>query len=155
MTPNNATRVGAAITEAKRALVQWAIPEDVDVRLVGSTYIKDTESSDVDLLVTTPLDVNELVFGGWSYGGSIPKSGDGWCSWKKTITVDDKPVEVNLLVCSDRTYITAWLNAAEVCRFLSLAGVTLTRGQIHGVHAIIMDDHDAEGELTLRNSPQL
>jgi len=24
-------------------------------------------------------------------------------------------------------------------------------GQVHGVHAIIMDDHDTEGELTLRN----
>lgn len=151
MTPNNATRVGAAIAEAKRALNQWDIPEDVDVRLVGSTYIKDTDSSDVDLLVTSALDVNSLRFDGWQYGGSTPKSGDGWCSWKKTITVDGKPVEVNLLVCEDRAYIKSWLDAAEVCRFLSLAGVTLTRGQIHGVHAIIMDDHDAEGELTLRN----
>lgn len=151
MTPNNATRVGAAIAEAKRALNQLSISEDVDVRLVGSTYIKDSESSDVDLLVTTPLNVNELVFEDWSYGGSTPKSGDGWCSWKKTIIVDDKQVEVNLLVCEDHSYITSWLDAAEVCRFLSLAGVTLTRGQIHGVHAIIMDDHDAEGELALRN----
>lgn len=151
MTPNNAARVSAAITEAKRALVQWSIPEDVDVRLVGSTYIKDSACSDVDLLVTTPLDVNELLFEYWAYGGSTPKSGDGWCSWKKTIIVDDKPVEVNLLVCSDRQYVTAWLNAAEVCRFLSLAGVTLTRGQVHGVHAIIMDDCDAESELVLRN----
>lgn len=151
MTPNNATRVGAAIAEAKRALNQWAIPLDVDVRLVGSTYIKDREDADVDLLVTTDLDVNELLFEGWSYGGSTPKSGDGWCSWKKTITVDDELVEVNLLVCNDRQYITAWLNAAEVCRFLSLAGVPLTKGQVHGVHAIIMDDCDAEGELPIRN----
>lgn len=151
MTPNNATRVGAAIAEAKRALNQCTIPLDVDVRLVGSTYIKDTESSDIDLLVTSALDANSLRFDGWEYGGSTPKSGDGWCSWKKTITVDATPVEVNLLVCEDRAYIKSWLDAAEVCRFLSLAGVTLTRGQIHGVHAIIMDDHAAEGELTLRN----
>lgn len=151
MTPNNAARISAAIAEAKRALNQWDIPEDVDVRLVGSTYIKDTDSSDIDLLVTSALEANSLRFDGWQYGGSTPKSGDGWCSWKKTITVDDKPVEVNLLVCEDRAYIKSWLDAAEVCRFLSLAGVTLTRGQIHGVHAIIMDDHDAEGELILRN----
>lgn len=151
MTPNNAARVGAAIAAAKRAINPWGIHKDVDVRLVGSTYIRDSDGSDVDLLVTTPLDVGELFFEGWSYGGSTPKSGDGWCSWKKIITVDDKPVEVNLLVCSDRQYIAAWLNAAEVCRFLSLAGVTLTRGQVHGVHAIIMDDRTAQEEQPNRN----
>lgn len=137
---------------ANKALQDAGITPVPALKLVGSTYIKDYLYSDVDLLVTTAMPVEQLFFDGWSYGGSSPKSGDGWCSWKRTVKVtDEQTVEVNLLVCSDESYIKSWLTAADACRFLSMAGVTLTKGQVHGVHAIIMDGRDPVQELYLRN----
>jgi hypothetical protein len=115
------------------------------IELVGSTYIHG-QGNDIDILVLldsaapTCLSVASLILPGWIYGGSTPKSGDGWCSWKQG--------DINLLVTADQTYFNAWVTAAEVCRYLALRGVKLEKPDRIAVHAIIMDDKDC-GDFAL------
>lgn len=121
------------------------------MELVGSTYIKGN-GTDIDVLCLVPeADLDSVVFPGWMYGGSnVPSQStdDGrFGSWKYDVDGTD----VNMLIVTSEEYANAWLTAAEVCRFLHLAGVDLTRGAVHGVHEIIMDDSTAETEVPKRN----
>jgi hypothetical protein len=113
------------------------------IELVGSTYIHG-QGNDIDILVlldSTGGSVDELRLPGWVYGGSTPKSGDKWCSWKQG--------DINLLVTADQTYFNAWVTATEVCKYLFLKrGIVLDKPERIAVHAIIMDDKDC-GDFAL------
>ena len=120
------------------------------MEIVGSAYITDSNSSDIDVLVEVEFGefcpgVEGLAFNGWAYGGSVGEGNDSnWGSWKKTFPgVGD----VNLLVTGSKEYFNAWLTAAEVCRFLALRGIVVPRAERVGIHNIIMDDSDASSEL--------
>lgn len=144
----------AIAKQAVCATLEWRrtwLPRPVtpdELECVGSTYISDAGTSDVDILLCFPVPcVGEVVLAdGWDFGGSVCEGGDHWQSWKKTV----QGVEVNLLMCRTQAYIDAWLTSAEVCRFLHLLGITLPRGAVHGIHQIIMDDSTAEEELPRR-----
>jgi predicted nucleotidyltransferase len=132
------------IAVAKKAVCE-ALGRDVLGRheIVGSTYIKDKDSSDVDVLVfDESFHLDEMSFGGWEYGGSNGMGNDHWMSWKHCVD----GVEVNMLLTSRRDYFDAWLTAAEVSRFLHLQGYNLRTATVHGIHEIIMEDTDAESE---------
>ena len=120
------------------------------MELVGSTYIKGN-GTDIDVLCLVPeADLDTLGFPGWEYGGSgDPTRMDSgrFGSWKYDVGGE----VVNMLIVTSVEYANAWLTAAEVCRFLHLAGVDLTRGAVHGVHEIIMDDSTADTEIPKRN----
>ena len=109
------------------------------IELVGSIYIYG-QGNDIDILVLLDRDipmcpsVNSLMLPGWVYGGSTPKSGERWCSWKQG--------DINLLVTADQKYFNDWVTAAEVCKYLALRGVKLEKPDRIAVHAIIMDDKD-------------
>ena len=116
------------------------------IELVGSTYIYGG-GNDIDILVlldrAIPLcpDVDALRLPGWEYGGSTPKSGDKWCSWKQGI--------INILVTADQTYFNDWVTAAEVCKYLFLKrGIVLDKPERIAVHEIIMVDKDC-GDFAL------
>ena len=113
------------------------------IELVGSTYIYG-EGNDIDILIlldSTGGSIEELRLPGWEYGGSTPKSGDKWCSWKQG--------HINLLVTGDETYFNAWVTAAEVCKYLFLKrSIVLDKPERIAVHAIIMDDKDC-GDFAL------
>jgi hypothetical protein len=130
---------------AKKAIGQ-ALNKDIETLLhevVGSTYIKDNEKSDVDILVLDEkLSLEELIYPGWEYGGSTDMNGDHWMSWKKIVD----GVEINMLITTKLEYFNSWITAAEVCRFLHLQGYTLRSATVHGIHEIIMDDSDAATE---------
>lgn len=108
---------------------------------------------DIDILCTEPLDPNELALRDWEYGGSRPKSGDSWCSWKRSIPLEDSPecqanLCVNLLICSDPDYIQKWRDASDVCKYINAKLERFGYGSIDrttavGIHSIIMDDVDA------------
>ena len=138
------------IAIAKKAIME-ALGVDVLGRheVVGSTYIKDSDQSDVDILVLDEdLFLDELTFPGWAYGGSEGIDPDGhWMSWKRRVG----GVEVNMLLVTDKAYFDSWLTAAEVCRFLHLQGYNLKSASVHGVHEIIMDDSTAEDEQKVRD----
>lgn len=122
--------------------------EAVKYEVVGSTYIKDNDSSDVDILVLDEsINLDEKEFEGWEYGGSAGVGNDNWMSWKRRVN----GVEVNMLITSDKAYFGAWLTAAEVCRFLHLQGYDLRSASVHGVHEIIMEDALAEEEHKVRD----
>lgn len=116
--------------------------KNVDDELVGSTYYRG-EGQDIDILVLTSGDIDSMSFDGWAYGGSEGLFGSTWMSWKKGTT--------NMLVTNKREYFSAWCTAAEVAKFLVLNGVTLRKGDVHGIHEIIMDDSTAEDEAKRRN----
>lgn len=143
----NADRIATAIGAVRDALSRCsAVPSDIadwQLAIVGSTYIADNETADVDVLLTVPLNPPELSFDGWEYGGSTPKCGDSWGSWRRTVD----GVDVNLLICSNANYIERWLTSAEVCRYLHLRGINLRTCGVHAVHAIIMDYRFAKDEL--------
>lgn len=160
MTPNNDRRFGiaeAAVLEALGNLHR--VPgESLRSRVlrtdcVGSTYIRDAEDRDVDVLVLIPdQDLDCLrIDQGWAYGGSIDHSmlGDHWASWTKSVD----GVDVNMLLVNDAAYYHQWVTSAEVCRFLHLKGLPINAGTTHGVHEIIMDYSTAEIELPRRNYP--
>ena len=113
---------------------------DSNLHIVGSTYIKDKQTSDVDVLVGVPFDQDGVAFPGWEYGGSVGIGNSHWSSWKRTVD----GVEVNMLLCDSHEYIDKWLTAADVCRMLHLSGANLRTGQVHGIHEVIMEDADPE-----------
>ena len=132
----------------------YTLDVETSLRVVGSTYIKDTTTSDIDILLTFPVSNVETLMlqdWGWTVGGSTNPVSDGWVSWKKMVHTEDDAVEVNLLVCANQDYINKWLTAAEACRFLHLQGVHLTSGSVHGVHQIIMDGSTAVDEVQRRD----
>lgn len=117
--------------------------ETLRYEIVGSTYISDKVTSDVDILVFDPSRMlEEELFDGWAYGGSVGIGNDNWMSWKRTVD----GVEVNMLLVTNEAYFNSWLTAAEVCRFLHLQGYNLRSASVHGVHEIIMDDSTADYE---------
>lgn len=128
-----------------------------NVQLVGSAYIKG-EGHDIDVLVHVEYrtlyeaSIHCEGFSGWTYGGSSNKDNpDSWESFKKLVKIDGAFVEINMILVDSEEYYNAWVTSAEVCKFLYDKGVELTKGAIHGVHAIIMDDSDSEEELKQRN----
>ena len=146
VTEVNSCRIAIARAAVREALAHSGRRQsfsDEQLAIVGSTYISDKETSDVDVLLTVPLDPQELSFSGWEYGGSTPLCGDAWCSWRRTVD----GVDVNLLICNDSAYIRRWLTSAEVCRYLHLQGIYMHTCNVHAVHAIIMDERAAVDEL--------
>ena len=121
------------------------------LEIVGSTFISDKTTSDVDVLVRCKnFDKDEITLRGWEYGGSVGLGNDDWASWKRTFYVMGTKIEVNLLVTASVGLYHDWLTAADVCRFLHLAGVHLTRGQVHGVHSLIMNETDLDADTLKR-----
>lgn len=129
-----------AVIDAIAGLDQFIDLDDLNLHIVGSTYIVDKQTSDVDVLVGVPIDPDCVGFHGWEYGGSVGVGNSHWGSWK--CTVDG--VEVNMLLCASQEYIDKWLTAAYVCRMLHLSGAKLRTGQVHGIHEVIMEDADPE-----------
>lgn len=141
----------AAVLAVNTSLAAVGI-KPVEQQVVGSSYIRGVvgDNSDVDILVLVPnyRDVNDVFLKteGWCYGGSSPTSNDRWGSWTKCVYSEEGHVEVNLLMTADPVYYEAWAKAAEVCRFITLQGIILKNGMVHGIHEIIMDDSTAETE---------
>lgn len=101
--------------------------------LVGSTYIYG-QGVDIDVLVLVDSEhlISSWQHPEWKYGGSTPKSGDGWGSWKKG--------EVNLLLTHSEDYFNKWLTAADVCKYLfHKRSIVLSKEERIAVHAMIMD----------------
>lgn len=145
---------GSATSYTKFSQVAEEFPIPLTWDVVGSTYIQDKEDSDVDVLVLVDENPSELSsFSGWQLGGSRNVgSADYWESWKRIVKAPDgSDVVVNMILVGERDYFYAWIHAAEACRFLHLSGVKLTKGQVHGVHAIIMDESTTEVELEQRD----
>ena len=143
MTRVNIQRIATAkhaVIDAIASLDQFIDIDDSNLHIVGSTYIKDKQTSDVDVLVGVPIDPNCVTFSGWEYGGSVGIGNSNWGSWKRTVD----GVEVNMLLCDSHEYIDRWLTAADVCRMLHLSGANLRAGQVHGIHEVIMEDADPE-----------
>ena len=129
-----------AVLDVIASLDQFIYIDDSNLHIVGSTYIKDKQTSDVDVLVGVPIDPNCIAFPGWDYGGSAGIGNSSWGSWKRTVG----GVEVNMLLCDSQEYIDKWLTAADVCRMLHLSGANLRAGQVHGIHEVIMEAADPE-----------
>lgn len=119
--------------------------------IVGTAYIEDKVSTDVDILVLlrpSGFSVEELYLENWTYSGSRAAHTNGkFASFKRVVM----GVTVNLLVTDDVLYFMDWVTAAEVCRFLHVMGVPIPAGVRHGIHEIIMDDSTAAHEATSRN----
>lgn len=130
-------------------------PANDQIEIVGSAYIRDCETSDVDVLVYIPkawfdahsTSLEILHFPGWMYGGSDGACGSQWESFTQTV----QGVEVNMLITNSYEYFVDWCNAAEVCRFLHLKGITLPTALVHGVHEIVMEGASAEDEVLRRD----
>lgn len=126
--------------------------EDIEAAHVGTSYIKG-EGNDIDVLVFAPVEgsAGSVDIGGeWTRGGSTGNNADNrgnWESWKRHVG----EIEVNLIFINDLDYFDKWKQAAEACRFMQEKCLCLTRGEIHGIHAIIMDGSDADHELSIRN----
>lgn len=122
-----------------------------EVAIVGTAYIEDKDSTDVDILVFLRpgcRPAEELYLENWTYSGSnAAHTNDKFASFKRVVM----GVTVNLLVTSDALYFMDWVTAAEVCRFLHVMGVPVPAGVRHGIHEIIMDDSTAEQEAPRRN----
>lgn len=122
-----------------------------EVAIVGTAYIEDKDSTDVDILVHLRpggFSAKGLYLEGWSYSGSnSAHTNDRFASFKRVVM----GVSVNLLVTDDARYFMDWVTAAEVCRFLHVMGVPIPAGVRHGIHEIIMDDSTAEQEAPSRN----
>lgn len=140
-------RLDAAKQVVANLMLQYGHSVDrMDV--VGSSYIVDRTDSDIDVLVLLNqracMGLEQLVFDGWGYGGSVGVDADGkWMSWKKHTL---EAGEVNILVTYDETYFHAWMTSAEVCRYLHLRGIVVPREERVAIHNIIMDDSTAEYE---------
>lgn len=114
------------------------------VRLVGSTFIKG-EGNDIDILVQVKdLDKAESV----AIQAGYRKDGGSCCEFETWSSL--KLGKVNLLLCHDPEYYDRWVMAAEACQFLHKRGVTLSTGDVHGVHAIIMDGTEVDAEVDNR-----
>lgn len=134
-------------TELKaEALVKAAGYHPLWANLVGSTYING-EGSDIDVVVLLPKmdgDTVEYSMHGWTYGGSNqPGDPERWASFKTHI----KGKEWNLILTSDEEYAISWVRAAEACKALRLLGFKMTKRARVAVHAVIMDEADAEDEV--------
>ena len=113
---------------------------------VGSSYISGVTDTDVDMLVYSG-DIKPLCLVDWDNGGSEPPGEpDVWTSYKKVVD----GVEINIILTNSVGYFRDWQCSAEVCKFLELMGVHLTKGQVHGVHQIIMDGGTATEEYAVR-----
>ena len=145
MSDLNDRRIKFAVGIVRQTVKDMGLNDDDEgyLDIVGSTYISDKELSDVDVLVYAKgFDVNEHGLSGWEFGGSVGLGNDDWASWKRMHYLDGAWVEVNLLLTGDKELYNQWVTAADVCRFLHLSGVQLTRGQVHGVHSLIMHESD-------------
>lgn len=129
----------AAITEWRSALPGHPITE---YDMVGSTYIEDKLTNDVDVLLLVPtspaISWNSLY--NWRFGGSGDHGDPRFQSLKRTID----GVEVNLLVTNDKLFFDNWTKAARVCFLLHQDdGVIEKRNRI-SIHDIIMGEWEGE-----------
>lgn len=126
--------------------------EDIEAAHVGTSYIKG-DGNDIDVLVYAPVEglACSVDMGvEWTHGGSTGNNAcnrSKWESWKRNVG----EVEVNLIFINDLDYFNKWKQAAEACLFLEHCGKNLTRGEIHGVHSIVMDTSRADVELYIRS----
>ena len=128
-------RIKLAFDEAGKA-----IPRHITKALVGSTYVRDGNDSDIDILVLVRK-FEELPLP-WTEGGSGGSAGGGFRSWK----MEKDGETINVLQVDSLEYYISWKQAAEVCRFLYLRGFTVPTAVVHGIHGIIMDAASAEEE---------
>jgi hypothetical protein len=135
-----------AVEFTKATLDDHKIPF-LRVEVVGSAYIHEKETSDIDVLAhidleCTEKDIYNLVFNGWEYGGSAGEGDDSiWGSWKKTIM----NVEVNMLLTTDKEFFNNWLTSAEVCKYLHRRGILKDdRSDRIAIHQIIMEDQTTD-----------
>lgn len=120
--------------------------EMLDATLVGSTHIHGF-GRDLDLLVLVKRPdrgqslVIRFTHPDWQYGGSSPKAGEQWCSWKKG--------EINLLLTDNPVYFAAWVTAADVCRLLAVRGILKPddKDMRVAVHRVVMDKYTVEAAL--------
>jgi hypothetical protein len=125
--------------------------------VVGSSYISDSTTSDIDVLVWVDKREFQSSIGGysfsgtsWTYGGSFPgldAGGNHWGSWKKWVDGE----EVNLLVTDDEEWYWNFVAAAKVCRYLFLKGIVQEKNVRHGIHNILMEDSMPDDELKRDN----
>lgn len=143
---NNEQRVLIAKTAISMALGVGI--ETFKHKVVGSTYISDSETTDVDIIILDEsASYGRIGFDGWEYGGSCDGvSSDHWESWKRTVT----GVEVNMIIVTSKAYFDLWIAAAEACRFLHLQGYQIRKATVHGIHEIVMDGGTAEVENLVR-----
>lgn len=139
------TRVRNAEAYVRQTIVAEGL-RPLHIECVGSAYIEDKRTSDIDILVLAKgNNVESMSFGcGWEYGGSTGEDGeDQWGSWKRTVA---HVGEVNMLITTDEKYFDAWLTSAEVCRLLYLHGINISKAARVGIHSIIMDNSSADYE---------
>lgn len=63
-----------AVIAAIASLDQFIDIDDSNLHIVGSTYIQDKQTGDVDVLVGVPIDPNCIAFSGW---GTVAVSASG------------------------------------------------------------------------------
>lgn len=124
----------------------------VGVDMVGSTYINDELTNDVDFVVVVSKEnasIFNLYFTDWEIGGSIPTSPAkvDWSSWKRTFD----GVTYNMIVTDNLKYAQRWVVAAEVCKLLeNVRKIKLTKEERCGIHSVIMDDNRAEEAISAK-----
>lgn len=146
MTSLETSRHGTALAAVHNILSKAGhVIKDLDITYVGSAYISGCTETDVDILVLIPsISSDTYKHYGWDNGGSEPPGEpDQWTSYKKFVD----GVEVNMILTNDEEYYKLWVRSAEVARFMYLSGHTLTKGQVHGIHQIVMDGGSADVEL--------
>lgn len=120
--------------------------------VIGSSYISDRTSSDVDVLFLVEdmqqIGPDAIEPEGWTVGGSGGGTMGGWLSFKKTLP---DGLVINALMTDSREYLDAWIISARVCRFIHLMGVELPNSVVHGIHGVIMDGSSPDVEAGYRS----
>jgi len=125
----------AAITEWNSALPEHPITGQA---LVGSTYIEDKLTNDVDVLLLVPtfplIPWDALT--GWAFDGSGSKGDPRFQSLKKEVD----GVVVNLLVTNNQLFFNNWVKAAQVCFLLHQDDGVIEKRNRTSIHDIIMGE---------------
>lgn len=113
--------------------------EHLGLELVGSQYILGT-GADTDMLWhVTSKDEAALYLSEHGYhrdcAAAYDKEGTEFYSFRKA--------DINVIVTSDGGWFLDFLTAAKVCKYLKLTD----KEQRKGVHRIVRDGADADGQL--------